>query len=81
MEVFDVLKMWNILNFHLDHSNCYLFYFLKFQDPLKSSGKKSSDYGVHSIQNEWLGLTVSTQKLGLKNMHWFPRYWPKFLKI
>ena len=33
MEALDVLNMGNIQNFHVDHSNRYLFYFFKFQDP------------------------------------------------
>ena len=46
MEPFDVLYMGNISNFHLDHSNCYLFYFPKFQDPFISP-EKNFDYRVH----------------------------------
>ena len=39
MEAFDVLNMENISNFHLDHSNCYLFLLFKFQDPFISPKK------------------------------------------
>ena len=52
----------------------------KFQDPLIKV-KKKSDYRVHYTQNDRLKLTVSTQKLVLKNMHQFPRYWSKCVKI
>ena len=33
MEPFDDLNMGNISDFHLEHSNCYLFYVFKFRDP------------------------------------------------
>ena len=39
MKPFDFLNMGNISNFHLDHSNRYLFHFLKFQDPFISKKK------------------------------------------
>ena len=39
--------------------------------------KNCSDYGVHGIQIERLGLTVPTQKSVLKNMHRVPRYYQK----
>ena len=54
--------MGNISDFHLEHSNCYLFYVFKFQDPYISPKKNSSDYGVYGIQNNRLEPTVSTQK-------------------
>ena len=41
-----VLKMGNISYFHLEHSNCYLFYIFKFRNPFISK-KKSSDYRVY----------------------------------
>ena len=41
--------------------------------PLYKAEKNCSDYGVHGIQIDRLGLTVSTQKLVLKNMHRVPR--------
>ena len=43
--------------------------------------KNCSDYGVHGIQIERLGLTVPTQKSVLKNMHRVPRYRPKCVKF
>ena len=54
MEPFDVLNMGNISDFHLEHSNCYLFNVFKFRDPYISPKKNSSDYGVYGIQNDWL---------------------------
>ena len=51
---------------------------LKFgSDPLKGEKKNCSDYGVHGIQIDRLGLTISTQKSVLKNMHRVPRYYQK----
>ena len=81
MEPFDVLNMGNISDFHLEHSNCYLFYVFKFRDPYISPKKNSSDYGVYGIQNDRLEPTVSTQKSVLKNMHRVPRYWLKHPKL
>ena len=43
-------------------------------DPFKGEKKICSDYGVHGIQIDRLGLTVSTQKTVLKNMHRVQRY-------
>ena len=40
MEPFDVLNMGNISYFHLEHSNCYLFYVFKFRDPYIGPEKK-----------------------------------------
>ena len=40
MEPFDVLNMGNFSYFHLEHSNCYHFYFFKFWDPFISPKKK-----------------------------------------
>ena len=40
-----------------------------------------TDYGVHGIQNDWLGLTVSTQKSILTNMHLVPRFRQKCVKF
>ena len=48
--------------------------FKKTSDPLISEKKNCSDYRVHGIQNDRLGLTVSTQKSVLKNEHRVPRY-------
>ena len=62
MEPFDVLNMGNISDFHLEHSNCYLFYVFKFRDPYIGPKKNSSNYGVYGIQNDRLEPTVSTQK-------------------
>ena len=39
------------------------------------------DYEVHGIQIDRLGLTVSTQKLVLKNLQRVPRYRPKSAKF
>ena len=51
---------------------------LKFgSDPLKGEKKKCSDYGVHGIQIDRLGLTISTQKSVLKNVHRVQRYYQK----
>ena len=46
-------------------------------DPFKGEKKNCSDYGVHGIQIDRLGLTISTQKSVLKNMHRVPRYYQK----
>ena len=55
---------------------------LKFgSDPLKGEKKNCSDYGVHGIQINRLGLTISTQKLVLKNIHGALRYQPKIVKF
>ena len=81
MDPFDVLNMGNISNFHLDHSNCYLFILFKFQDPFISPKKNSSDYGVYGTQNNRLEPRVSTQKLVLKNMHRVLRYGQKYIQI
>ena len=81
MEGFDVLIMGNISDFYLDHSNLHFFYVFKFQDPIISPKKNSSDYRVHGTQNDRLEPTVSTQKSVLKNMQRVLRYWPKHLKI
>ena len=43
--------------------------------------KNRSDYRVHGIQIDWLGLMVSKKKLGLKNMHRVPRYRQKCVKF
>ena len=67
MDPFYVLNMGNISNFHLDHSNRYLFLLFKFQDPFISPKKNSSDYRVY--QNDRLETRVSMQKLVLKNMY------------
>ena len=48
------------------------------QFPLK---KNCSDYGVHGIQIDRLGLMVSKQKSVLKNMYRVPRYYQKMSKI
>ena len=45
--------------------------------PLYQWKKNCSDYGVHGIQIDWLGLTISMQKSDLKKMHRVPRYHPK----
>ena len=74
MEAFDVLNMGNISDFYLDHSNLHFFYVFKFQDPIISPTKNSSDYRVHGTQNDRLEPTVSTQKSILKNMHRVLRY-------
>ena len=42
--------------------------------------KNCSDFGVHGVQIDWLGLTISTQKSVLKNMHHVPRCYPKSVK-
>ena len=42
VEPFDILNMWNILNFHLKQSNLHFFYFLQDR-------KKSSDHTVHGF--------------------------------
>ena len=81
MEPFDVRNMGNISDFYLEHSNLHFFPVFKFQDPIISPKKNSSDYRVHGTQNDRLELTVSTQKLVLKNMHRVRRYWQKSLKI
>ena len=44
--------------------------------PQNGSG---SDYRDHGIQIDRLELTVSTQKLGLKNMHRVPRNYQKIV--
>ena len=44
-------------------------------DPFISEKKNCSDYGVHGIQINRLGLTVPTQKSVLKNMYQVPRYY------
>ena len=49
--------------------------------PLYKWKKNPSDYRVHGIQTDRLGLTVSTQKSVLKNMHRVLRYWPKCVKF
>ena len=63
MEPFDVLNMGNISYFHLEHSNCYLFYVFKFRNPYLGPKKNSSDYGVYCIQNDWLEPTVSISNI------------------
>ena len=52
-----------------------------FSDPFISEKKNRSDYRVHGIQIDRLNLTVSTQKLVLKNMHRVPRYRTKCVKF
>ena len=52
----------------------------KFQDPLYSRKKSFSIYRVHYIQNDRLELTISTQKLVLKNMRRGLKYQPNFGK-
>ena len=55
---------------------------LKFgSDPFKGEKQNCSDYGVHGIQIDRLGLTISTQKLVLKNIHRVPRYWQKCIWV
>ena len=81
MDPFYVLNMGNISNFHLDHSNRYLFLLFKFQDPFISPKKNSSDYRVYGSQNNRLEPRVSTQKSVLKNMHRVLRYWQKCKKF
>ena len=81
MDPFYVLNMGNISNFHLDHSNRYLFLLFKFQDPFISPKKNSSDYRVYGSQNDGLEPRVSTQKSVLQNMHRVPRYWQKCIQI
>ena len=49
--------------------------------PLSKWKKNCSDYRVDGIQTDRLGLTVSTQKSVLKNMHQVPRYRPKCVKF
>ena len=49
-------------------------------DPFISEKKNCSDYRVHGIQIDRLGLTVSTQKSVLKNMQPVPRYHQKSVK-
>ena len=44
--------------------------------PLKVK-KNRSDYRVQGIKIDQLGLTISTQKSVLKNVHRVPRYYPK----
>ena len=51
------------LIFYLPH-----FSLKKFPDPFISQKKNSSDYRLHGTQNNRLELTVSTQKLVLKNI-------------
>ena len=77
MEPFDVLNMGNISDFYLEHSNLHFFYVFKFQDPIISPKKNSSDYRVHGTQNDRLEPTVPTQKSILKNMHRVLRYLQK----
>ena len=67
MEPFEVLNMGNILDFHLEHFNCFFFIFL-ILGPLYKPPKKSSDYKVHGTQNNRLEPRFSTQTLGLNNM-------------
>ena len=81
MEPFDGPIEGNTLDFHLEHSNCYLFYVFKFRDPYLGPKKNSSEYGVYGIQNDRLEPMVSTQKSVLKNMHRVPRYWLKHPKL
>ena len=50
--------------------------FKKMSDPFICQ-KNCSDYRVHGIQIDRLGLTISTQKSVLKNMHRVPRYYQK----
>ena len=45
-------------------------------DPFKGE-KNCSDYGVHRIQIDRLGLTISTQKSILKIVHRVPRFYQK----
>ena len=64
-----------------------------FPDPLEGRGNKKllesklseqknrSEYRVHGILIDQLGLTVSTQISVLKNMYRVPRYWPKCVKF
>ena len=64
-----------------------------FPDPLEGRGNKKllesklseqknrSEYRVHGILIDRLGLTVSTQISVLKNMYRVPRYWPKCVKF
>ena len=53
----------------------------KGSDPFISEKKNRLDYRVHGIQNDRLGLTVSTQKSVLKTMHRVPRYRSKCIKF
>ena len=50
--------------------------FKKMSDPYISEKKNYSDYRVHGIQIDRLGLTVSTQKSFFKNMLRVLRYQP-----
>ena len=58
----------------------YLVTSIIFCNPLYTS-KKNSVFRVHGTQNNRLELTVSTQKLVLKNMHRIPRYSTKYVEI
>merc|ERR1712243_451325 len=60
----------------MGHLPCPLFSLNWHLAPLKVK-KNRSDYRVHGIQIDRLGLTVSTQKSVLKNMHRVPRYYQK----
>ena len=71
---FDVQSMGNISDFHFEPSDLHFFQFFKFQNPFISPKKNSFDYWVYGTQNDRLEPRVSTQKSGLKNMHWVPRY-------
>ena len=68
MEAFDVLNMGNIFIW----TTLTAIFFTP--GPLYKSEKNSSDYRVHGTQNDWLELTVSTQKSVLKSMHRVLRY-------
>ena len=61
----------------------YLPYFSlkKFLDPFISQNKNSSDYRLHGTQNNQIELTVSMQKLVLKNMHQVQIYLSEYANI
>ena len=65
MEEFDVLNMGNISNFHLDHSNFYLFMLFKLQDPLMSPKKILPIMGFMVLKTT--GLNPGFQR---KNRFW-----------
>ena len=49
--------------------------------PFIGENKIHSDYRVHGIQIDRLKLTISTQKLVIKNLQEVPRYYKKSVKI
>ena len=63
MEPFDVLNMWSILNFNLEHSNHYLFYFWKFQEQFISQTKILSSIG-------FMVLITTSLNPGFERKNW-----------